>query len=286
MNATPSSSRSTAPSPRSASERSGRGIDGWCSAVGWNCTNSRSAHATPAFSASAMPSPVESVGFVVTAKHWPDAAGREHDVGGPHELDLAVGPQREHAGAAAAARRAARSRTSPRAPRSVAALDRGDERPLDLGAGRVAARVHDARERVAALAREQQLAPSAPCSVSNCAPSAASSRTRSGPSVTSTRTASTSHSPRRPRACRRGAARASRARPARRRRHPARSASPSATARPWSARAPTGPARAAWSAVVRPATPLPSTRTSVTSQEPTASRGSAVIRSRAPRDRP
>ena len=39
----------------------------------------------------------------------------------------------------------------------VAALDRGDERPLDLGAGRVAARVHDPRERVTALAGEQQL---------------------------------------------------------------------------------------------------------------------------------
>ena len=71
MNATPSTSRSTAPSPRNASESSGRGINGVCSAVGWNCTNSRSAHATPAFSASAMPSPVESVGLVVTAKHWP-----------------------------------------------------------------------------------------------------------------------------------------------------------------------------------------------------------------------
>ena len=69
MNATPSTSRSTAPSPRNASESSGRGINGVCSAVGWNWTNSRSAHATPAFSASAMPSPVDSVGLVVTAKH-------------------------------------------------------------------------------------------------------------------------------------------------------------------------------------------------------------------------
>ena len=36
-------------------------------------------------------------------------------------------------------------------------FDRGDQRALDLGAGRVAAGVHDARERVAAFAGEQQL---------------------------------------------------------------------------------------------------------------------------------
>ena len=64
-------SRSRAPWPRSASESSGRGIAGWCSAVGWNCTNSRSATATPARSAMAMPSPVDSVGLVVTAKSCP-----------------------------------------------------------------------------------------------------------------------------------------------------------------------------------------------------------------------
>ena len=71
MNATPCSSRRIAPSPRSASESKGRGIDGWCSAVGWNCMNSRSATATPARIAMAMPSPVDSGGLVVTAKHWP-----------------------------------------------------------------------------------------------------------------------------------------------------------------------------------------------------------------------
>ena len=55
------------------------------------------------------------------------------------------------------ARRAARSRTSPRAPRRRCRVDRGHERALDLGAGRVAAGVHDAGERVTALAGEQQL---------------------------------------------------------------------------------------------------------------------------------
>src|SRR5680860_692171 len=71
MNAWPCSSRSTAPSPRNASESSGRGIDGWWSAVGWNCMNSTSPSAAPARRAIAIPSPVESVGFVVTAKTCP-----------------------------------------------------------------------------------------------------------------------------------------------------------------------------------------------------------------------
>ena len=39
----PSLSRSRAPWPRRASESSGRGISGWCRAVGWNWTNSMSA---------------------------------------------------------------------------------------------------------------------------------------------------------------------------------------------------------------------------------------------------
>ena len=44
---------------------------GWCSAVGWNCTNSTSAVGTPARSAMATPSPVDSDGLVVTEKSWP-----------------------------------------------------------------------------------------------------------------------------------------------------------------------------------------------------------------------
>ena len=77
----------------------------------------------------------------------------------------------------------------------VADVDGLDERALDLGAGRVAARVHDARERVAALAREQQLRAVGRRLGVELRAEAASSRTRSGPSVTSTRTASGSHSP-------------------------------------------------------------------------------------------
>ena len=74
-------------------------------------------------------------------------------------------------------------------------FDRLDERALDLRAGRVAARVHDPRERVTALAGQEQLRALGDGSVSKCAPSRASSRTRSGPSVTRMRTASESQRP-------------------------------------------------------------------------------------------
>ena len=67
MNARPCRSRRTAPSPRRASESSGRGIAGWWSAVGWNCMNSTSATGTPARIAMARPSPVDCTELVVTA---------------------------------------------------------------------------------------------------------------------------------------------------------------------------------------------------------------------------
>ena len=85
-----------------------------------------------------------------------DATGREHDVDGAHELDLAVGPERDHAGATIVLDEQL-DREPALANLDRAALDRGDERTLDLGAGRVAARVHDAGERMTALAGEQQL---------------------------------------------------------------------------------------------------------------------------------
>ena len=172
MNATPSSSRRTAPSPRNASESSGRGIDGWCSAVGWNCTNSRSAHATPAFSASAMPSPVESVGIGRDREALAGAAGREHDVDGAHELDLAVGPQREHAGAAVAL-----DEQLDREP-ALADLDRRCARPRRRARARSRRRSRRRprarRGRASGRLRGRAAArsPSGPGSVSNCAPSA------------------------------------------------------------------------------------------------------------------
>ena len=71
MKRSPDPSRRMAPWPRKASESSGRGMAGWCRAVGWNCTNSTSATGTPARSAMANPSPVDSCGLVVTAKSCP-----------------------------------------------------------------------------------------------------------------------------------------------------------------------------------------------------------------------
>ena len=144
MNASPSSSRRIAPSPRSASESSGRGIDGWCSAVGWNCMNSRSATRRRRAAPSRCRRRSTAAGFVVTAKHWPappvassDVAGADNswrapsassgdDAGAPAALDEQVGgePALVDVGAGPCDRTA-------------------DQRPLDLGAGRVAARVHD-----------------------------------------------------------------------------------------------------------------------------------------------
>ena len=68
MNRLPSSSTRYAPSPRSASEISGRCTDvtdAVTNDVGWNCTNSTSVTVAPARSASATPSPVDTAGFVV-----------------------------------------------------------------------------------------------------------------------------------------------------------------------------------------------------------------------------
>ena len=65
MNRSPRALRSTAPSPRTASET--RNDPGIASAVGWNCTNSRSATAAPARHAAATPSPVATAGLVVWA---------------------------------------------------------------------------------------------------------------------------------------------------------------------------------------------------------------------------
>ncbi len=70
MNRLPSWSTRNAPSPRTASDTNGC----WPfallpsqSTVGWNWTNSRSRTFAPARNASAMPSPVDTLGFVVAA---------------------------------------------------------------------------------------------------------------------------------------------------------------------------------------------------------------------------
>ena len=72
----------------------------------------------------------------------------------------------------------------------------GDQGPLDLVAGGVAAGVDDPGQGVAAFPGQGQgEVGAAVAGRSNEAPSAISSRSRVGPSPTSTRTASGSHSP-------------------------------------------------------------------------------------------
>ncbi len=85
------------------------------------------------------------------------ATGREHDVDGTDELDLTVGTQCEHARAALPLdEQLDREPTFPNLDR-VADVPRLDQRALDLRSGRIAARVHDPRERMASLAGEKQL---------------------------------------------------------------------------------------------------------------------------------
>ena len=67
----PAASQRRAPSPRTASLIRKWGAPGSISAVGWNCTNSRSRTAAPALQAMATPSPLAWAGLVVWANRWP-----------------------------------------------------------------------------------------------------------------------------------------------------------------------------------------------------------------------
>ena len=134
---------------------------GWCSAVGWNWTNSTSAVGTPARSAMATPSPVDSGGLVVTEKSWPAPpvasttwSARTATGGGPRRLG---GRQRGHPDAAPAFDDQVEGEPAleHRAGGAVGGVDQG---PLDLGAGGGAAGVDDPRPRVAALAGQRQRA--------------------------------------------------------------------------------------------------------------------------------
>ncbi len=185
----------------------------------------------PAAAPSAMPSPVDSVGLVVTAKHWPTPP-----VASTRVVARTTRPSRRAAARATPAAVPALDEQLDREPAFAdfdrRGLDRGHERALDLGAGRVAARVHDPRERVAAFPREQQTCRRRPrSSVSNCAPSSASSRTRAGPfgdeHADRVDVAQPRARPERVGEMQVGRVGVLRAR---RRHHPARSASPSATA--------------------------------------------------------
>ena len=156
------------------------------------------------------------------------ATGRDDGVGRPH-LDRAPGRVERDDARGLPVDDEQRER-EPSLADLAARRDRGrDERPLDLGAGRVATRVHDARERVATLAGEQPttvviVEPGADLGQLANAVGALRARARRP------RPRRTGRRPRRP--CRGSAARANRVRPAPRRRLPARTTSPSATARP------------------------------------------------------
>ena len=118
--------------------------------------NSRSATATPARSAIATPSPVDSGGFVVTAKHCPAPPVAIDGVRGAQDALGPVGSRRAMTPVALpfSTRRSVASHPSwTSAPDCCTATDK---RPFDLGAGRVAACVDDPRHRVAALARERE----------------------------------------------------------------------------------------------------------------------------------
>ncbi len=234
----PLASRSNAPWPRSASESSGRGIAGWCSAVGWNCMNSTSATGTPARRAMARPS---AGGLGRVGRHREElarASGGQHGVGGPH-LD-APGRRRSRA-------------TTPTAPSALD--DQIEGEPLARAPPRRVARVAStsARSTSAPVAAPPAWTTRAvECPPSRARASAAARlrgrrrrpwRSARGPGTGPRRRAPAPRRcrtarPRRP-GCRPGGDRSSpRRRRARRRRRPAPIGSPTGRARPWSARRP------------------------------------------------
>ena len=91
MKRAPVSSMSVAPSPRTASLTSGIGSQPASSAVGWNCTNSRSASAAPARAASISPWPWRRrIGGV--PEQPADAAGGQHHAAGRQHERRRAGP--------------------------------------------------------------------------------------------------------------------------------------------------------------------------------------------------
>ena len=138
----PSRSRSSAPSPRSASDSSGRGMAGWCSAVGWNCTNSTSAAGRRP--AAPWPGRRPSTG----AGWWsPRRAGRRRRWPARRGRPAARRPVGAAGGRAITPRQrppsTMRSRANQPSRTALAGGRRVDEGALHLGAGGGAAGVHD-----------------------------------------------------------------------------------------------------------------------------------------------
>ncbi len=113
--------------------------------------NSTSVTATPARWAIAMPSPVDTAGFVVTAKHWPAPPVASTVWRARITCSTPSGSRARTPAAWPSSTRSARGE-----PAFVhgggGIADRVDEGSLDLGAGGVPAGVDDPRHRVAALA--------------------------------------------------------------------------------------------------------------------------------------
>ena len=166
MNRSPSKSTRKAPSPRTASEISGcwpRESGPRYMTVGWNWTNSRSRRVAPARSASAMPSPVETAGLVVWENTWPrppeaSTTARQWTAPTPSRTALADHVQGHPRDAAVLGEQQVDGQRVLDHLDLGSALDGGDQRPLDLGAGGVAAGVRDPVAVVAALAGQRQLA--------------------------------------------------------------------------------------------------------------------------------
>ncbi len=155
MNASPRALTSRAPSPRSASEMRNRGAPARFSAVGWNCTNSRSATRAPASNPSAMPSPVATAGVGGLAEHLAGTAGGQQCGAGAHLMAAPVGVEVAHAA------REAGIDDDLGDERVIDGVDRRQradaipEHAADLAAGRVAC-MQDAADAVRGLAAERQ----------------------------------------------------------------------------------------------------------------------------------
>ena len=203
MKRSPASSTRNAPSPRTASEISGC----WPTesapshmTVGWNCTNSRSRSVAPPRSASAIPSPVETTGFVVWEKIWPipplaRTTARQRTMPTPSRcpspITCRVTPATPPSPAGPS-----RSRSTARARLMISIS--GARPTASMSARWISAPVASPpawamRSRWWPPSRVRESSPAG--SRSNCAPRAISSCTAAGPSVTSARTASGSQAP-------------------------------------------------------------------------------------------
>ena len=165
--------------------------------MGWNCTNSRSRSVAPARSASAIPSPVATAGFVVWAKTWPSpplaSTTARHSTAPtpsrtPSPITCRVTPATPPAASSSRSTASACSTTSMSGALATAEFSaRWTSAPV---ASPPACTI---RSRWWPPSRVSEISPSS--SWSKLVPSAISSRTASGPSVTSARTAAGSHAP-------------------------------------------------------------------------------------------